>query len=109
MKTSEVCNARAQKLIRSETRERKLLTAYHQQVFKKEMRGGKKCYDCVNNAELEGFLKDIDIFDSCLFLRSKYTGSWMTVWGTVVTGTVLPAMEFSDFLCAHYNSFPPNL
>ena len=33
----------------------------------------------------------------------------MTVWGTIVTGTVLAAMEFSDFLCARYDATPPKL
>ena len=35
------------------------------------------------------------------------TGSWLTVRGTTVTGTVLTAMEFCDFLCACYDVTPP--
>ena len=33
-------------------------------------------------------------------------GSWLTVWGTMVTSTVLSDMEFRNFLCAHYNVTP---
>ena len=33
----------------------------------------------------------------------------MTVQGDMVTGTVLAATEFRDFLCARYDFTPPNL
>ena len=45
--------------------------------------------------------------DSCLLLRTKQTGYWLTVRGTALTGTVLLDMEFRDFVCARYNVNPP--
>ena len=35
--------------------------------------------------------------------------SWLAIWGTTVSGTVILAMEFRHFLCARYNVNPPPL
>ena len=37
------------------------------------------------------------------------TVAWLSVQGTSVSGTVLSATEFRDFLCARYNVSPLNL
>ena len=37
------------------------------------------------------------------------TGAWLGARGTTVSGTVLSATEFCDFLCACYNVTPLNL
>ena len=50
---------------------------------------------------------DFDNTDRRLILYTKSTGSWMNVRGTMVTGKVLAATEFCDFLCARYNVTPP--
>ena len=60
-------------------------------------------------AKLKGLVKDLEATDLSLVICAKNTGSWLTVWGTIVTGTVLAAMEFSDFLCARYDATPPKL
>ena len=66
--------------------------ASHLWAVKEEKIDKRKTQDYVNNKKLEGFVKDLDIFDRCLSLRTKQTGSCLTVRGTTVTGTVLLAM-----------------
>ena len=95
-------------LIRGVTRECEFPTADHLQRVKKEMSEGKKAWDDVNDAKLEGIIKDPPTLDRRLFLSAKQTGSWLTVRGTTVIGTIMPAMEFCDFLSARYNVTPPN-
>ena len=73
------------------------------------MSEGNPPQDDVNYSKPEGIVKELYIIDCRLFLYAKHTGYQMTVRGATVTGTVLPAMEFSDFLCACYNFTPPNL
>ena len=96
-------------LIRGVTRECEFPTADHLQRVKKEMSEGKKAWDDVNDAKLEGIIKDPPTLDRRLFLSAKQTGSWLTVRGTMVIGTIMPDMEFYDFLSARYNVPPPNL
>ena len=59
-------------------------------------------YDA-NDTKLKGLVNDLKAPDHHLTLRAKNTGSWLTVWGTRVTGTVLAATGFHDFLCARYD------
>ena len=56
-----------------------------------------------------GVVSNQGAFEKHLFFRNKHTGSWLSVQGTTVTGTVLAAMEFSNLLCARYNFDLPNL
>ena len=42
-------------------------------------------------------------------MLAKNTGAWLIVRGTTVSGTVLPATEFCDFVCARDNVSPINL
>ena len=60
----------------------------------------------VNNTKLEGIVNNLKIFDRRLYIRAKQTGSWLTIQGTTLNGTVLLAMEFSNFLCARYKVTP---
>ena len=61
-------------------------------------------------AKLKGLVKDLKALDRRLIIRAKNTGSFLTVRVTIVTGTVLAATEFCDFLCTSYDgTLPPNL
>ena len=62
----------------------------------------------MNDAKIRGVVNDQGRLEKIIFLRAKYTGSWMSVQGTMVTGTVLTAPEFSVFLFACYNLNTPN-
>ena len=42
-------------------------------------------------------------------LPEKSTGAWLSKRSTIVSGTLLYATEFRDFLCSCYNIFPLNL
>ena len=63
----------------------------------------------MNDVKLEGIVKNLNILERCIFFRANHMGSWLRVWDNMVTGTVLSAMEFCNFLCAHYNITPLNL
>ena len=63
----------------------------------------KKIRDDTNNSKLKGLVNDIEAPGRCLILSANNTGYWLIIRGTTVTGTVLAAMEFHDFLCAHYD------
>ena len=58
----------------------------------------KKIRDDSNNAKTRGLVKNLESPELRLILLAKHTGSWLTVQGTTVTGTLLVAMEFSNFL-----------
>ena len=49
----------------------------------------KKFQDDAKEAKLKGLVKDLKALDHGIILRDKNTGSWMTVRGTMVTGTIL--------------------
>ena len=69
------------------------------------MSEGKKTWDDVND-NLEGITMNLPTVDCRLSLCYKETVSWMTVWGTTVTGTVLSDMGFRDF-CVSVTMLPP--
>ena len=73
------------------------------------MHDWNKIRDDVNYAKPEGEIKNLPKLERCLFLRAKHTVSWLIVRGATVTGTVVTAAEFCDFLCAHYDVNLPNL
>ena len=54
----------------------------------------------VSVAKLEVIVKDLNNLDCCLFICSKQTIPYLTVQGTRVTGKLLLAMGFCDFVCA---------
>ena len=57
----------------------------------------------MNGVKLRWIINDKDNFDKRLFLRAKYTASWMSVRGATITGTVLAATDYCYFLSVHYN------
>ena len=50
------------------------------------------------NICVKELLDELKVTDRRLIVRTKNTGAWMNVWGTMVTGIVLLAMEFCVFL-----------
>ena len=70
---------------------------------------GRKTGKLQNETKLEGLVCDLKGTNICLILRAKNTGAWLSVRGTTVSGTVLSATEFWDFLCKSYNVSPLNL
>ena len=53
--------------------------------------------------KLRGIINEKGNFDKRLFLRAKFTASWLSVRGTIVTGTVLAATDYRYFSSVHYN------
>ena len=93
-------------MIRAVKGEIEFSTDNQPQAVKDEMGFGIKTWDDVNNTKLEGIVNNLKIFDRRLYIRAKQTGSWLTIQGTTLNGTVLLAMEFSNFLCARYKVTP---
>ena len=69
----------------------------------------KKIRDYANNIKLKEIVENLKASERRFILRAKNTGSWMNIPVTTVTGIVLAAKEFCDFLCARYDVTPPNL
>ena len=93
-------------MIRDVAGEREFSTTNHLQAVIEKSIEGKKLQDDINDAKLEVIVMDLNTLYHCIFLHTKLNGSWLTVWVTVVTGTVLLAMKFRDFWCTHYNVTP---
>ena len=74
-------------------------TAYHMLDLRQERRDIQQIWDVANNAKLKGLVDDLEANDRRLILLTKNTGSWLIVRGTTVTGTLLAATDFCDFLC----------
>ena len=104
---SLICTSRD--LIGSLAGESEFSTTYNLQAVKEERCDGKKTWDDVNNTKLDVISKNFPTLERRPFLRAKYMGSFLTVWGTIVIDTVLTATEICDFLCARYDFNPPNL
>ena len=64
-------------------------TANHLQEDEEVRHNSRKTQDGVNDAKLKGIVKNLKIFDRCLFLRAKQTGSLLFEQGTTVTSTIL--------------------
>ena len=47
---------------------------------------------------MKELVDDLKVTDRRLIVHTNNTGAWMNVWGTMVKGTVLLAMEFCVFL-----------
>ena len=67
---------------------------------------GSKIHDDANDAKLKVLVDDLEASDHRLILRSKNTGSRLSVQNTTVTGTVLAAAEICGF-SAHIMMLPP--
>ena len=83
--------------------------ANHLWTLSEEQRDRKESWDVAYESKLKGVVNNIKVRDKHILLRSKSTGSWMRVRGTTVSGTLLSATEFRDFLSARYNVSPVNL
>ena len=72
-------------------------TANHLLFLREEKRDAQKIQDKSNSAKLKGPVYDLQAHNHHLTLRSKNTGSWLTVQVNTVTSTVLVATQFSHF------------
>ena len=93
-------------LIGAITGEREFYNANHLLDIREDRRYDQKIRDYTNEAKLKGIVREPEALDLRLIVRAKTTGSWMTVRGTTVTGTVLAATYFCDF-CARVMVLPP--
>ena len=75
----------------------------------KERRDVKKEQEAAYKTKLKGLVRKLKGTNRRLILRAKITGTWLSVRGTTVSGTVLSATYFRDFLCARYNVSTLNL
>ena len=83
--------------------------ADHIRTLNKEQRDGMKDQDDVYESKLKGLVRNLKGIYKRLLLRAKIKGACLSVQGTTVSGTILSATEFRDFLCEHYNVSPLNL
>ena len=81
-----------------------LSNAGHLLALGEEMHDRQKNRAEVNDATLKGLFRDLIVNDRSIILRDKNIGDWICVRGTTVSGTLLSAKEFRDFLCARYNA-----
>ena len=90
--------------------DREISTADHLWSVKEERRDGKKYWDEVNDAKIRGIVNDQGNFEKRLFLYAHHTGSWLSVWSTIVNGIVPTTTEFCGFN-VHVITLtpPPNL
>ena len=95
-------------LIRDMTGGGVFYNADHLLVLREERRDGQKNLIDANEVTLKGLVGDLIGNDWRLILRAKDTGACLNVCFTTETGTVLSAIEFRYFLCAHYNVTPSN-
>ena len=99
----------SEELVRAMTGGGALSNAGHLRTLSEERRDGKKSRDLAYKSRLKGLVSNLKGTDKRLLLRGKITGAWMSVRVTTVSGTVLSATEFRNFLCARYNVSPVNL
>ena len=85
---------------------RQFSTAGRLQAVNEERWDGKKDQDDANASKLKQIVNDQGDFEKLLFLCVMYTGSWMSIQGTMVTGTLITAPEFHNFLFPCYNVNP---
>ena len=89
--------------------EKEFSTADHLLAFKEERWDGKTDQGVANDVKLRKIVSNKSALEKRPFLCAKNTGSWMSVQGTMINGTVLTATESREFLCACYKVNPPNL
>ena len=68
-----------------------------------------KIQDDANDVKPKGLDDKLEASDRRLILRAKNASSYVTVQGTIVTGTVFAATEFCDFFVHVVMLHPPNL
>ena len=96
-------------LIRAMTGGGEFSNTDHIWTLEEEIHERKNDLAVADKTKLKGLVRDLTGTDMRLILRAKITCVWMSVCGTKVSGTLLSAMEFWDFLCARYNVSPLNL
>ena len=69
-------------------------------LLSQKFKGGEEGY------KMQGLVRDLRETDKRLILHAKIKSAWLSVRGTIVSGTVLSATEFWYFLCTHYNVSP---
>ena len=74
-----------------------------------ERRDGKKDWEYAYKTKLKDLVRNLKGTIWRLIIHSKITGAWLSVRDNTVSGTVLSATLFRDFLCASYNVSPLNL
>ena len=84
-------------LIRSMMGEGAFSNANHLRALGEERHGGNKDRETAYKTKLKGLDRNIKGTNRCLILRSKGKGSWTSVHGTTVSGTLLSPTEFRDF------------
>ena len=96
-------------LIREMTGGGTLSNADRLQTLGEEIRDGQKYREVANKTKLKGLVRDLKGTGRRLIIRAKITGAWLSVCGTTVSGKLLYAIGFWDFLCTRYNVSPLNL
>ena len=81
----------------------------HVRTLSEERRDRKESQDVAYLSRIKGLVSNLKGTNNRLLLHAKSTGPWLRVRGTTVSGTVLSATEFRDFLCLCYNFSPVNL
>ena len=66
----------------------------------------KNIWGDANDVKLKAVVENLEAPYRCLVLCYKHKGSWLTIQGTTVTGTVLEATKFRDFF-AYVMMLPP--
>ena len=87
-------------LVRAVTGGGALSNANHLRDLSEERRERKKDQDVAYGSRLKGLVINLKGTDNCLLLHSKSTGDYMSIHVTTVSGTVLYATEFRDFMCS---------
>ena len=67
-------------------------------AVKEERQDGNKDRDDANDTKSRRIINAQGNLDKRLFMRANHMGSWMSVQGTTVTGTLLTATQFCDFM-----------
>ena len=80
----------------------------HLPTLGEERRDKQKYREVENETKLKVLFQYLKVTHSHLILQDKITGAWLSVRGTTVSGTVLSATEFRNYLCAYYNVSPLN-
>ena len=78
-------------LIQAVTGGGKFSNAVHLRTLSENPQEGKKDCDFAHKSRLKGLVRDIKGTDKRLLLHAKITSAWLSVRGTIVSGTVLSA------------------
>ena len=88
-------------LIRAVTRGGSLSNSDHPLTLGEERRDEMKDREAAYETKIKVLVRKLKGANRVPIICAKITGAWLGVRGTTVSGTVLSATEFRDFLCAH--------